>query len=84
METKKYSSYAQIELELEILKVERELNLKRILVDVEKTKENLLPQNLIKSFLGNYKSILPNYSGVILKIAIPIIINWITKRKRGH
>ncbi len=84
METKKYSSYAQIELELEILKVERELNLKRIVLDVEKTKESLLPKNLVKSFLGNNKSILSNYSGVILKIAVPIIINWITKRKRGN
>jgi hypothetical protein len=84
MGTKKYSSYAQIELELEILKVERELNLKRIVLDVQKTKESLLPQNLIKSFLGDYKSILANYSGILLNIAIPILINWITKRKRGR
>ncbi len=83
METKKYSSYAQIELELEILKVERELNLKRIVLDVEKTKESLLPKNLIKGIIGDYKSILSNSSGMILNIAIPLIINWITKRKRG-
>lgn len=82
MEKKKYSSYAQIELELEILKVERELNLKRIVLDVEKTKESLLPKNLMKSFLGDYKSILSNYSGAILNIAIPLLINWLTKRKR--
>ena len=84
METKKYSSYAQIELELEILKMERELNLKRIVLDVEKTKESLLPKNLVKSFLGDYKSILSNYSGTILNIAIPLLINWLTKRKRGN
>jgi hypothetical protein len=83
METKKYSSYAQIELELEILKVERELNLKRIVLDVEKTKESLLPLNLLKGFIGDYKSILSNYSGTILNIAIPLLINWLTKRKRG-
>ncbi|TRX26983.1 hypothetical protein FNW25_06905 [Flavobacterium franklandianum] len=83
METKKYSSYAQIELELEILKVERELNLKRIVLYVQKTKESLLPINLIKGFIGDYKSILSGYSGTILNIAIPLIINWITKRKRG-
>lgn len=84
METKKYSSYAQIECELELLKVERELNLKRILLNTEKTKESLLPKNLAKSFLGDYKSILSNSSGTILKIAIPLLINWITKRKRGN
>ena len=83
METKKYSSYAQIELELEILKVERELNLKRIVLDVEKTKESLLPRNIIKGIFRDYKSILSNSSGMILNIAVPLIINWITKRKRG-
>lgn len=84
MGTKKYSSYAQIELELEILKVERELNLKRIVLNVQKTKESLLPINLIKGFVSDYKSIFSNYSGMILNIAIPILINWIIKRKRGN
>jgi len=84
MGTKKYSSYAQIELELEILKIERELNLKRIVLNVQKTKESFMPINLIRGFIGDYKSILSNYSGVILNIAIPIIINWLKKRKRGN
>ena len=83
MEPKKYSSYAEIELELEILKLEKELNLQRIKLNVEKTKESLLPKNIIKSFLGDYKSILSNSSGTILNIAIPLLINWFTKRKRG-
>ena len=84
METKKYSSYAQIELELEILKIERELNLKRIVLNVQKTKESFMPINLIKGFIGDYKSILSNYSVMILNIAIPLLINWLTKRKRGN
>ncbi|QBN19270.1 DUF6327 family protein [Flavobacterium nackdongense] len=84
MGTKKYSSYAQIDLELEILKVEKELNLKRIVLDVEKTKESILPLNLIKGFVGDYKSILSNYSGTIINIAVPILINWFLKRKRGR
>jgi len=83
MGTKKYSSYAQIELELEILTVERELNLKRVVLNIEKTKESLLPKNLLKSFLGDYKSILSYSSGTILNIVIPLIVNWFTKRKRG-
>jgi hypothetical protein len=84
MGPKKYSSYAQIELELEILKIERELNLKRIVLNVQKTKESFMPINLIKGFIGDYKSILSNYSVMILNIAIPIIINWLKKRKRGN
>ncbi len=84
MGPKKYSSYAQIELELEILKIERELNLKRIVLNVQKTKESFMPINLIRGFIGDYKSILSNYSVMILNIAIPIIINWLKKRKRGN
>jgi hypothetical protein len=84
MGTKKYSSYAQIELELEILKVERELNLKRIVLNVQKTKESLLPINLLRGFIRDYKSIFSNYSGMILNIAIPILVNWILKKKRGN
>jgi len=83
METKKYSSYEQIELELEILKLEKELSLQKIKFNVEKTKESLLPKNIIKSFLGDYKSILSNSSGTIINIIIPLIMNWFTKRKRG-
>lgn len=83
MEKKKYSSYAQIELDLEILKVERALNVQRIVLNVQKTKESLSPINIIKGYLGDYKSILSNYSGTILNIAVPLIINWFTKRKRG-
>jgi len=83
MEPKKYSSYAEIELELEILRLEKELNLQKIVLDYEKAKESLLPKNIIKGLLGDYKSILSDYSGMILNIAIPLIINWLTKRKRG-
>ena len=83
MEPKKYTSYAQIELELEILKLEKELNLQKIILDYEKTKESLLPKNIIKSFIGDYKTILSDYSGMILNIAIPLITNLFTKRKRG-
>ena len=84
METKKYSSYAEIELELEILKVERELNLKRIVLAIEKTRESLLLKNLIKGIFGDYKSILSNSSGMILNIVIPMLIRWFTNRKRGN
>lgn len=83
MEKKKYSSYAEIELDLEILKVERALNVQRIVLNVQKTKESLSPINIIKGYLGDYKSILSNYSGTILNIAVPLLINWFTNRKRG-
>ena len=47
MENKKYSSYNQIEHDLEILKVEKEIHYKRMLLSIEKTKESILPSKTI-------------------------------------
>ena len=83
METKKYSSYAQIENDLEILKVEKELYYQKMLLNVEKTKETILPSKSI-SFVGNlYQKVFSGTYGTLLKIAIPYIINWYINRKRG-
>ena len=83
METKKYSSYAQIENDLEILKVEKELYYQKMLLSVEKTKETILPSKSI-SFVGNlYQKVFSGTYGTLLKLAIPYIINWYINRKRG-
>ena len=47
MERKRYSSYAQIEQELEILKVEKELHYQRLLQTFDNTKENLDPKRML-------------------------------------
>jgi hypothetical protein len=83
METKKYSSYAQIENDLEILKVEKELYYRKMLLSVEKTKETILPSKSI-SFVENlYQKVFSGTYGTLLKIAIPYIISWYINRKRG-
>lgn len=83
MEKKRYTSYEQINCELEILRVAKELNLQRIVLNVKKTKESFMPINLIKGFLGSYSSFLDNSPGKIIGFAIPLIIGWIKNRKRG-
>jgi hypothetical protein len=45
MQNKKYTSYAQIDSELEILKIEKEISYQKMVFGVQKTKENLTPQN---------------------------------------
>jgi sulfatase maturation enzyme AslB (radical SAM superfamily) len=83
METKKYSSYAQIENDLQILKVEREIQYQKIRLSVDKTKESLAPSKTI-SFLSNiYENVLSGTVGTIIKTLIPIVINWYFNRKRG-
>ena len=80
---KKYASYDQIELELQILKLEKEINYQKLVFSIQKTKESITPQNLLNGFLGSYKSSLSSSYGSILNIAIPYIIKWYQNKKRG-
>lgn len=83
MELKKYSSYAQIENELEILKLEKEINYEKLVLSIQKTKGTFTLQNIANGFLGSYKTIFSNTYVTVLKTALPYIISWIIKRKRG-
>lgn len=83
METKKYSSYEQIDLELKILKLEKELSFQKMIWNVQKVKEELSPQNILGEVVGSYKSIFSKTYETVLSSIIPILINWLSKRKRG-
>lgn len=83
METKKYSSYAEIDRDLEILKVEREIHYRKIILSLDKTKESILPSEPISGFLSVVNSFLSGWKGTILKTIIPYAINWFINRKRG-
>ena len=89
METKKYSCYAQIDRELEILKIEKEISYQKLIFGVKKTKDSFSPQNIVSDLIGTYSSVIP-YGAIvstaapfILNKAIPFIKNWFIKRKRG-
>ena len=57
---KKYSSYDQINSDLEMIKLEREIHLQYILLNVDKTKESLQPENLFREALASLKCKLSN------------------------
>ncbi|MEM8522551.1 DUF6327 family protein [Flavobacterium sp. PL12] len=89
MENKKYTSYAQIDRELEILKVEKEISYQKLVFGVKKTKENFTPQNIVSDLIGTYSSVIP-YGAIVsasvpfvLNKAIPFVKDWFAKRKRG-
>jgi hypothetical protein len=84
MISKKYTSYDEIDRELEILRLEKEINYQKLILTVQKTKESFTPQNLVSGFLGSYKTLFSSSYGTILNIAIPYIIKWIVNRKRGN
>ncbi len=83
MEKKKYSSYSEIEYDLQILKIEKEINYQKILLSVEKTKESILPTKTFSLIEKVYDKVFSGTYGTIVKIAIPYIINWYINRKRG-
>lgn len=84
MESKKYSSYAEIDRDLEILKLEKEIHYQKLLLSFQKTKESFEPQNIINSYLGSFKTTISNNYVQIIQTAIPYIIGWFIKRKRGR
>jgi hypothetical protein len=51
METKKYTSYAEIDRDLEILKLEKEINYQKLVLSFQKTKESITPQNIVNGFV---------------------------------
>ena len=84
MEPKKYSSYAEIERDLEILKVEKEIYYQKMLLSIDKTKESILPSKSV-SLLGNvYQKVFSGTYGTILKMLIPYVFNWYLNKKRGN
>ena len=83
MENKKYSSYDQIDHDLEILKVEKEIHYKRMILSVEKTKESILPSKTISFVNTIYEKVFSGNLGTILKIVIPYAVNWFINKKRG-
>ncbi len=83
MEAKKYSSYAEIERDLEILKMEKEIYYQKILLSVDKTKESIIPFRKINTVLDTVSSFSTGTYGTIIKTLLPIAIKWYLNRKRG-
>lgn len=84
MEAKKYASYAEIERDLEILKLQKEIHYQKLVLSFQKTKESFEPKNIINSYLGSFKETLSNNYVQLLQAAIPYILGWIINKKRGY
>jgi hypothetical protein len=84
MEKKKYSSYDEIEKDLEIYKLEKQINYKKILLSIETTKESFFPNNSVSRAYSLYKNVISSSYGTVLKIGLPYLINWFINRKRGN
>jgi hypothetical protein len=83
MVTRKYSSYAEIDRDLEILKLEKQIHYQKLVLSIDQTKESLLPSNLVFDLVNYYKSFASNIYMNLLKFAIPYLIKWFKNKKRG-
>ncbi|MEN2398515.1 DUF6327 family protein [Flavobacterium sp. MC2016-06] len=84
MEPKKYSSYAEIERDLEVLKLEKKINYHKLVLSFQKTKESITPQNIVGGVLSSYKSYFSNSYVSILQSVLPYVIGWFINKKRGR
>lgn len=84
MKARNYTSFAEIDRELEILKIEKEIHYQRLVFNVQKTKENLEPINVVKGFVSSTLANFPSSLGTIFNIALPFLIKRFFNRKRGH
>ena len=82
MESKIYTSFEEIEYELEILQLEKDLNYQKLVLSIEKTKDNLQLQNIKRELFLYFKEKLTASFGNLLVYTIPYILNFL-KRKRG-
>lgn len=83
METKKYASYAEIERDLEVLKLQKEISYQKLILSVQQTKESLSPQNVVSNVIGSYSSYFSKNYSQLLQMAIPYVIGWFLNKKRG-
>ncbi|WP_268848370.1 DUF6327 family protein [Flavobacterium aestivum] len=83
MEIKKYSSYAEIDRDLEILKLEKQISYQKLVLSIQKTKDSITPENIVQGFFDSYKNLLSNSFVSILKSIVPYIISYFINKKRG-
>lgn len=84
METKKYSSYAAIDSDLEILKLEKEISYQKLVLSVQLMKDSVTPENIVSGFLEPYKDAVPNPIRNIVRVVLPYVISLLVNRKRGY
>ncbi len=69
-----YSSFEEIELDLKILKVQREIHAQKIKLNLEKTGENLKPVNLLQDYIGESNRTTFSLIEQIIKIILQFVI----------
>ena len=81
MENKNYSSYAAIDRDLEILKLEKEISYQKLVLSIQKTRDSITPENIVSGFLAPYKEAIPSPFRSILQTIVPYLISYFINKK---
>jgi hypothetical protein len=83
MANKKYASYAEIEHDLAILKIEKEIHYQKMVFSFEKAKASILPSESVSVIENLYQKLFSGSLGTVIKFIFPYLISWFLNRKRG-
>lgn len=92
MSAKIYSSFKQLETDLEILKLEKEIEYQKMIHSIEKSSESLSSKNVITNLVGSVVAKIANpyvaMAGTILPTlineGIPLVKSWLNKKKEEN
>jgi hypothetical protein len=78
METTVYTSYKEIDRDLEILKLQKEIDMKKLSLSFDKTVDRFTPNNMIMKAIGNVGSSFTKF-GLLQKFVLPFIMRKFVK-----
>jgi len=81
MVRKKYTSFEEIDRDLEILKLEKEIHSRKAALHFQHAKEHVRPEYIARETLFAMLPGLKTYSSGIVSFLISLILNWIAGRK---
>lgn len=84
MEKKIYSSFEQIDADLEILSIEQQINYQKVLLAFQSIRRGFTPSGVFGNFFDGFRSIFSGSYSTYYKLAIPLILKWFVNRKRSR
>ncbi|MGX7667890.1 DUF6327 family protein [Flavobacterium pedocola] len=79
METIMYSSFEEIDRDLEILKLQKEIDYRKLSLSIERTVDGFTPSNIVMRFLGNLGMIANKYD-LLQKIVLPYLLAKLARK----
>jgi len=79
----KYSSFAEIDRDLEIIRLQKEIDYYKLVLSVQKTHEILTPEYVVKGFLEPYSKFFSTSFFTIGEKIVRSVLSWAFKRKKS-